>query len=149
MHFYFCYSFGKRTGGSARRPNECFVLEPSEMIVVSRTLLRTLRQELKKETVECASLTISRKFSHKGMLYLFNFTKEPVTGVLFTHTRARIHLQFNQTGRASVVFFCGRFTAKQLWPAFTRDILRVPPLVRRKRRYHAAKRQCAPDARET
>ncbi|XP_043516203.1 rap guanine nucleotide exchange factor-like isoform X2 [Frieseomelitta varia] len=26
-------SFGKRTGGSARRPNECFVLEPSEMIV--------------------------------------------------------------------------------------------------------------------
>lgn len=31
-----CYSFGKRTGGSARRPNECFVLEPSEMIVVSR-----------------------------------------------------------------------------------------------------------------
>lgn len=30
-----CYSFGKRTGGSARRPNECFVLEPSEMIVVS------------------------------------------------------------------------------------------------------------------
>ncbi|KAJ1521489.1 hypothetical protein ONE63_003154 [Megalurothrips usitatus] len=27
-------SFGKRTGGSARRPNECFVLEPSEMIVV-------------------------------------------------------------------------------------------------------------------
>ncbi|KAL1122156.1 hypothetical protein AAG570_003561 [Ranatra chinensis] len=30
-------SFGKRTGGSARRPNECFVLEPSEMIV-SKTL---------------------------------------------------------------------------------------------------------------
>nr|CAD7430195.1 unnamed protein product [Timema monikensis] len=29
----FCFSFGKRTGGSARRPNECFVLEPSEMIV--------------------------------------------------------------------------------------------------------------------
>nr|CAD7572379.1 unnamed protein product [Timema californicum] len=28
-----CFSFGKRTGGSARRPNECFVLEPSEMIV--------------------------------------------------------------------------------------------------------------------
>ncbi|XP_033230691.1 rap guanine nucleotide exchange factor 6-like isoform X14 [Belonocnema kinseyi] len=27
-------SFGKRTGGSARRPNECFVLEPSEMIVI-------------------------------------------------------------------------------------------------------------------
>nr|CAD7455827.1 unnamed protein product [Timema tahoe] len=29
-------SFGKRTGGSARRPNECFVLEPSEMIVLTR-----------------------------------------------------------------------------------------------------------------
>ncbi|XP_067008888.1 rap guanine nucleotide exchange factor 2 [Anabrus simplex] len=27
-------SFGKRTGGSARRPNECFVLETSEMIVI-------------------------------------------------------------------------------------------------------------------
>ncbi|XP_031783844.1 rap guanine nucleotide exchange factor 6 isoform X4 [Nasonia vitripennis] len=27
-------SFGKRTGGSARRPNECFVLEPSEMIAI-------------------------------------------------------------------------------------------------------------------
>ncbi|XP_050515980.1 rap guanine nucleotide exchange factor 6-like isoform X2 [Diabrotica virgifera virgifera] len=27
-------SFGKRTGGSARRQNECFVLEPSEMIVI-------------------------------------------------------------------------------------------------------------------
>ncbi|KAJ9600077.1 hypothetical protein L9F63_009619, partial [Diploptera punctata] len=31
--------FGKRTGGSARRPNECFVLEPSEMIVA---ILRAL-----------------------------------------------------------------------------------------------------------
>jgi hypothetical protein len=31
-------SFGKRTGGSARRQNVCFVLEPSEMIVVSTTL---------------------------------------------------------------------------------------------------------------
>lgn len=30
-----CYSFGKRTGSNARRPNECFVLEPSEMLVVS------------------------------------------------------------------------------------------------------------------
>ncbi|KAG8036962.1 hypothetical protein G9C98_004284 [Cotesia typhae] len=29
----FSVCFGKRTGGSARRPNECFVLEPSEMIV--------------------------------------------------------------------------------------------------------------------
>ncbi|XP_078039391.1 rap guanine nucleotide exchange factor 6 isoform X4 [Augochlora pura] len=29
-----CSSFGKRTGGSARRPNECFVLESSEMIVI-------------------------------------------------------------------------------------------------------------------
>nr|CAD7394590.1 unnamed protein product [Timema cristinae] len=28
--------FGKRTGGSARRPNECFVLEPSEMIVLEQ-----------------------------------------------------------------------------------------------------------------
>ncbi|XP_050430519.1 rap guanine nucleotide exchange factor 6 isoform X2 [Adelges cooleyi] len=27
-------SFGKRTGSSARRPNECFVLEPSEMLVM-------------------------------------------------------------------------------------------------------------------
>ncbi|XP_015589946.1 rap guanine nucleotide exchange factor 2 isoform X3 [Cephus cinctus] len=30
----FSVCFGKRTGGSARRPNECFVLEPSEMIVI-------------------------------------------------------------------------------------------------------------------
>ncbi|XP_013407365.1 rap guanine nucleotide exchange factor 6 [Lingula anatina] len=28
-------SFGKRTAGCARRPNECLILEPSEMIVVS------------------------------------------------------------------------------------------------------------------
>lgn len=28
------FSFGKRNGGSARRPNECFVLENSEMIVI-------------------------------------------------------------------------------------------------------------------
>ncbi|XP_043516204.1 uncharacterized protein LOC122531935 isoform X3 [Frieseomelitta varia] len=32
----FSVCFGKRTGGSARRPNECFVLEPSEMIVLAR-----------------------------------------------------------------------------------------------------------------
>ncbi|XP_014601024.1 PREDICTED: rap guanine nucleotide exchange factor 2-like isoform X3 [Polistes canadensis] len=38
-----CSSFGKRTG-SARRPNECFVLEPSEMIVFSQGL--TGRPEL-------------------------------------------------------------------------------------------------------
>lgn len=39
------FSFGKRTGGSARRPNECFVLEPSEMIAVIRNLIKfaTLR----------------------------------------------------------------------------------------------------------
>ncbi|XP_039275936.1 rap guanine nucleotide exchange factor 2 [Nilaparvata lugens] len=30
----FSVCFGKRTGGSARRPNECFVLEPSGMIVI-------------------------------------------------------------------------------------------------------------------
>nr|XP_033323522.1 rap guanine nucleotide exchange factor 2-like isoform X10 [Megalopta genalis] len=30
----FSVCFGKRTGGSARRPNECFVLESSEMIVI-------------------------------------------------------------------------------------------------------------------
>ncbi|XP_043271613.1 rap guanine nucleotide exchange factor 2-like isoform X3 [Venturia canescens] len=30
----FSVCFGKRTGGSARRPNECFVLEPSDMIVI-------------------------------------------------------------------------------------------------------------------
>ncbi|XP_066599795.1 rap guanine nucleotide exchange factor 2-like isoform X6 [Prorops nasuta] len=30
----FSVCFGKRTGGSARRPNECFVLEPSELIVI-------------------------------------------------------------------------------------------------------------------
>ncbi|XP_058804683.1 uncharacterized protein LOC131671909 isoform X1 [Phymastichus coffea] len=30
----FSVCFGKRTGGSARRPNECFVLEPSEMIAI-------------------------------------------------------------------------------------------------------------------
>ena len=29
------FSFGKRAGGAARRQNECLVLEPSEMIVVS------------------------------------------------------------------------------------------------------------------
>ena len=33
--FYFFYSFGKRIGGAARRHNECLILEPSEMIVVS------------------------------------------------------------------------------------------------------------------
>lgn len=32
--FSFC-SFGKRNGGSVRRPSECFVIESSEMIVVS------------------------------------------------------------------------------------------------------------------
>lgn len=32
---FFQNSFGKRNGGSVRRPNECFVLEASEMIVVS------------------------------------------------------------------------------------------------------------------
>ena len=31
----FIFSFGKRAGGFARRQNECLVLEPSEMIVVS------------------------------------------------------------------------------------------------------------------
>ncbi|XP_023318481.1 rap guanine nucleotide exchange factor 2-like isoform X13 [Trichogramma pretiosum] len=30
----FSVCFGKRTGGSARRPNECFVLEPSELIAI-------------------------------------------------------------------------------------------------------------------
>ncbi|CAD6226768.1 GSCOCG00005903001-RA-CDS [Cotesia congregata] len=35
----FSVCFGKRTGGSARRSNECFVLEPSQMVVVSITLL--------------------------------------------------------------------------------------------------------------
>lgn len=29
------YSFGKRSGVSIRRPNECLILEPSEMLVVS------------------------------------------------------------------------------------------------------------------
>ena len=33
--FLFSYSFGKRIGGAARRHNECLILEPSEMIVVS------------------------------------------------------------------------------------------------------------------
>jgi hypothetical protein len=34
--FLLCaFSFGKRNGASTRRPNECFVLEPSEMLVVS------------------------------------------------------------------------------------------------------------------
>ncbi|CAH0545985.1 unnamed protein product [Brassicogethes aeneus] len=32
--FFIFFSFGKRTGGSARRQNECFVLEPSEMIII-------------------------------------------------------------------------------------------------------------------
>lgn len=39
-------SFGKRTGSNARRPNECFVLEPSEMLVMdyadSQSGLRSL-----------------------------------------------------------------------------------------------------------
>jgi hypothetical protein len=34
--FVFVYSFGKRSGISIRRPNECLILEPSEMLVVSR-----------------------------------------------------------------------------------------------------------------
>lgn len=33
--FFFDYSFGKRSGVSIRRPNECLILEPSEMLVVS------------------------------------------------------------------------------------------------------------------
>lgn len=33
--FFLFYSFGKRNGGSVRRPSECFVIESSEMIVVS------------------------------------------------------------------------------------------------------------------
>lgn len=36
--FFLPYSFGKRNGGSVRRPSECFVLESSEMIVVSVSL---------------------------------------------------------------------------------------------------------------
>ncbi|CAN7976646.1 unnamed protein product, partial [Ixodes persulcatus] len=28
-------SFGKRSGGTGRRMNECLILEPSEMVVVS------------------------------------------------------------------------------------------------------------------
>ena len=32
------YSFGKRSGVSIRRPNECLILEPSEMLVVSKSL---------------------------------------------------------------------------------------------------------------
>ena len=30
-----CCSFGKRSGGGGRRNNECLILEPSEMLVVS------------------------------------------------------------------------------------------------------------------
>ena len=32
------YSFGKRSGVSIRRPNECLILEPSEMLVVSKSV---------------------------------------------------------------------------------------------------------------
>lgn len=37
LFLFFCvyYSFGKRSGVSIRRPNECLILEPSEMLVVS------------------------------------------------------------------------------------------------------------------
>ena len=35
IYFFIFYSFGKRIGGAARRHNECLILEPSEMIVVS------------------------------------------------------------------------------------------------------------------
>ena len=34
-HLIFISSFGKRSGVSVRRPNECLILEPSEMLVVS------------------------------------------------------------------------------------------------------------------
>ena len=34
------FSFGKRIGGAARRHNECLILEPSEMIVVSQEILQ-------------------------------------------------------------------------------------------------------------
>lgn len=37
--FFVRNSFGKRNGGSVRRPNECFVLETSEMIVVSNCFI--------------------------------------------------------------------------------------------------------------
>ncbi|XP_054267681.1 rap guanine nucleotide exchange factor 2 isoform X3 [Macrosteles quadrilineatus] len=39
----FSVCFGKRTGGSARRPNECFVLEPSEMIVIDYPEMQAAR----------------------------------------------------------------------------------------------------------
>ena len=32
-------SFGKRSGGGGRRTNECLILEPSEMLVVSTAAL--------------------------------------------------------------------------------------------------------------
>lgn len=92
------------------------------------------------------SLTLSRKFSHKGMLYLFSFTKE--------HFCAHAHSQSVsiKTGRASVIFFLVGLprNAKQSWRAFTRYSQSAMLCeVRYKRRYRAAKRQCAPDARET
>ncbi|XP_044734898.1 rap guanine nucleotide exchange factor 6 isoform X3 [Chrysoperla carnea] len=45
-------SFGKRSGGSARRPNECFVLEPSEMIVIDYVddQSRNLRTPINSQT---------------------------------------------------------------------------------------------------
>ncbi|XP_063217155.1 rap guanine nucleotide exchange factor 6-like [Bacillus rossius redtenbacheri] len=47
-------SFGKRTGGSARRPNECFVLEPSEMIVIDYPEVQAARTN--RTTITPASM---------------------------------------------------------------------------------------------
>ncbi|XP_077506438.1 uncharacterized protein LOC144115812 [Amblyomma americanum] len=52
-------SFGKRSGGTGRRMNECLILEPSEMVVVSALLAFPVRSWA-AAGVECASTSEPR-----------------------------------------------------------------------------------------
>jgi len=77
----FC-SFGKRTGGSARRPNECFVLEPSEMIVVSSFFALWNNKARGKPRRRFAFNLFSKKKENAGTLYLLKFYERASCGRL-------------------------------------------------------------------
>nr|CAD7442899.1 unnamed protein product [Timema bartmani] len=72
----FNFSFGKRTGGSARRPNECFVLEPSEMIVTVvipllprevRDLKRWLEDDGDRRCVNSALVNVLARYGNTAV----------------------------------------------------------------------------------
>ncbi|XP_065216720.1 rap guanine nucleotide exchange factor 6-like isoform X2 [Planococcus citri] len=56
-------SIGQRTAGSARRPNECFVLEPSEMIVIDYS-------EMQSVYSNCTQRSTFR-MDHRGVNIMF------------------------------------------------------------------------------